>query len=149
MNTIWAFLELAAGIFQLLKLKVLWLLPPAWVEMPDRRLIARVLPPGGQGMIVRYAPNGKEHEVLLKGVTGPIVEVSADGKLAAAAVREPGDSTLQSIRVWSLESKEVIHTYGSHCAQVIGLAFSSDNKLLASGSNAGDIKIWDLAATRE
>ncbi len=49
-----------------------------------------------------------------------------------------------TIYLWDLETKELMGTLSGHYLRVNCLAFSPDNRILASGSYDKTIKIWDL-----
>jgi WD40 repeat protein len=65
---------------------------------------------------------------------------SPDGKLAATAFYENWN-----IKVEHLATRKQLHLLKGNTENVIMLAFSPDNKLLASASWDKTIKVWDLS----
>ncbi|OXB65184.1 hypothetical protein ASZ78_005300 [Callipepla squamata] len=49
-----------------------------------------------------------------------------------------------TVKIWSFESSSVLHELRGHEACVRCSAFSPNNKLLATGDDKGDIRIWDI-----
>ncbi len=70
--------------------------------------------------------------------------VSPDRRLLATAHRKEG-----TIRLWDTASGKEVATLGKHEGGVMGLAFSADGKLLASGGTASLVCLWDVVARRE
>ena len=68
--------------------------------------------------------------------------ISGDGRHLAAAGLE------RVIRVWEISSGNLVATLPGHSRFVTGLAFSPDSKRLASCDHGGDLRLWDLAATK-
>lgn len=66
-------------------------------------------------------------------------EISPDGRLVAA-----GDGA--SLRLWSVETGQIIGDLVGHSGQVNTAAFSPDGASLVSGSTDGTAVVWDLAA---
>jgi WD40 repeat protein/serine/threonine protein kinase len=97
------------------------------------------------------ARTGQEIRTLrghLSTVTG--VAFSPDGHRLASS--GSGD---QSARVWDLDAPGQPRTFLGHKTTVWRVAFHPENSLLASGgiafdttSQAGEVKVWDLAASR-
>jgi len=54
------------------------------------------------------------------------------------------NSDVRNIEIWNLNSLTQITTIGKHNNQINDLNFSSDGKYLASASDDGLIKIWDI-----
>ncbi|NET02154.1 MAG: WD40 repeat domain-containing protein [Sphaerospermopsis sp. SIO1G1] len=50
----------------------------------------------------------------------------------------------KTVRVWNLETGELIHTLSSHREGVYTVALSSDQQIIASGSADKTIKLWHL-----
>ena len=61
-----------------------------------------------------------------------------DGTLFAAC------SWDKKIKIWSVETKDLIHTMENGNFPVMSLAFSPCGKLLASGSSGGGIRLWSV-----
>jgi WD40 repeat protein len=67
------------------------------------------------------------------------VAISPDGtKLASASA----DFT---VKLWNIETGNLLQTFTGHLGEVRTVAFSLDGKLLASGSDDLEIKLWNLA----
>jgi WD40 repeat protein len=52
------------------------------------------------------------------------------------------------IDVWDLQRGELLGTFTGHDDAVTGLAFTADDRALASSSDDSTILVWDLAAAR-
>ncbi|MEH2117304.1 hypothetical protein [Nostoc sp.] len=50
----------------------------------------------------------------------------------------------KTVKVWQLNTGELIHTFNGHSAEVYAIAFSADGKTLVSGGKDKTIKIWQL-----
>ena len=68
----------------------------------------------------------------------------------------PEECIAGEVRVWDLESGQVIHTFGGQTDLVMDVAFSPDGKLLASASLGGTdrmfdatVKLWDVETGKE
>jgi len=51
-----------------------------------------------------------------------------------------------TIKIWDADAEKALATLTGHKAGVIQLAFSSDGHTLASGSDDGTVKLWNLAS---
>ncbi|PHN07831.1 WD40 domain-containing protein [Flavilitoribacter nigricans] len=69
--------------------------------------------------------------------------LSADGSLLAL-----GNWT-HHIYLHDVNTGQRIHTFTGHKGEITGLAFSSDSKMMASGSTDGTVKLWDLTTRQE
>ncbi|MFB2975664.1 protein kinase [Microseira sp. BLCC-F43] len=81
------------------------------------------------------------HRGLFSGVN--CVAISPDGKILASG------SDDKTIRLWHIETGEVIATLFGHTNFVQSVAFSPDGTVLASGSDDKTIKLWDLQTYQE
>jgi WD40 repeat protein len=83
----------------------------------------------------------------LNGQKGGISRVlySRDGKRLIAA----GGSFDPSIYVWDIEREKPIHRLEGHRDYIDSIALSSDEKLLASASRDGTLRLWNLATGKE
>jgi WD40 repeat protein len=82
---------------------------------------------------------GPRREVMRLG--GSHVQFSRDGALLAGVAGT-------TIKLWDVTTWEVVATLSGHKAEPWSLAFSPDNRFLASGHKDGAIGLWDLAAKR-
>ncbi len=86
-----------------------------------------------------YDTNGGNELALLtkdgEGVNS--IGFSHDGKTLAAAC---GDKL---VRLWNVETRELLHTFFGHRYDSIGVSFSQDGRTLASWSDLG-FQIWDV-----
>lgn len=75
------------------------------------------------------------------------VAISSDGKLLAAA----GGTCARKgeVKLWDLESKQLLRTFTGHADCIYAAAFSPDAKLLATSSYDKLIKLWDPATGQE
>ncbi len=88
----------------------------------------------GSGQTLRrFAPAD-----LGKGFIAKDIQFSADGKLLAA-------SHDNFITVWNVADGSLVRTLAGHRNVVYSIAFSPDNKLLASASADETARIWDIA----
>ncbi len=67
------------------------------------------------------------------------VAISPDGRLLAS-----GQGL--EIRLWDLETGNVLRTFGGHEGFVRSVAFSPDSLMLASGSADSTVRVWDVAS---
>lgn len=66
------------------------------------------------------------------------VVFSPDGKKLATGAEN------KTIRVWEIESKQVVYSFLGHDQEIYSLDWSKDGKVLVSGSGDRSIKVWDL-----
>ena len=81
------------------------------------------------------------HGGLFSGVNS--VAISPDNQVLASG------SDDKTIRLWNVETGEVIATLFGHTNFVQSVAFSPDGAILASGSDDKMIKLWDLQTYQE
>jgi dipeptidyl aminopeptidase/acylaminoacyl peptidase len=72
---------------------------------------------------------------------------SPDGKMLAAAGGPPQRGG--EIKIWDVQSKQLIKTLRGHKDCIYSVAWSPDGKLLASGSYDKMVKLWDAATGQE
>ena len=62
--------------------------------------------------------------------------VSPDGSKIASA------SADFTVKLWNIETGELLQTFTGHLGEVRSVVFSPDGKLLASGGDDLEIKLW-------
>jgi WD40 repeat protein len=82
-----------------------------------------------------------EHSGSLASINS--VAFSPKGEILASA------SDDKSIRLWDVNTRQVICIMSGHSQPVNSVAFSPDGKILASGSSDRTIKLWDLDTKQE
>jgi hypothetical protein len=94
--------------------------------------------------VVRFAADGKTWETLLADVRSNNCHLSPDGRLVGVVRALPGGPS--AIAVWDLESRKRIKYFDGHWNRIGQIAFSPDNRKMASIATEADaIRIWSLA----
>jgi WD40 repeat protein/serine/threonine protein kinase len=97
-----------------------------------------------------HAENGKVVKSLGRGEGFADVAFSPKGTWVAAVGRHANVRVPDlSVRVWDLKTGQVRHVLRGHTGPVLGLAFSPDEKLIATASADTTVRIWDLNTGRE
>ena len=117
---------------------------------PDESLLAT----GGDDDLVRLwnVDSGQELGAM-SGSEGPPcgLAFSRDGSLLASWVHElPGlpDRPDPTVRLWSISERRLAATLVGHKARVRLARFSADGRLLASASDDGSARVWELPEGR-
>ena len=77
--------------------------------------------------------NEKEGDLYIRSVC-----FSPDGKTLVTGAED------KLVRIWDLETKEIIKRLSGHEQDIYSLDYSADGKLIASGSGDHTIKVWDV-----
>lgn len=78
--------------------------------------------------------------------SGSLLAFSPDGKVLASTVYHLRGSDQQGaeIKIWDVATGQMIHSFDTGATRILSLAFSPDSMILASGDNAGAIKLWEI-----
>ena len=76
---------------------------------------------------------------IAKKTTNTAIAYSPDGRFIASG----SGSTENSIRLWNVQSGEIINTLKGHTGTVWSIAYSPDGKVIASGSGDNSIRLWN------
>ncbi len=71
------------------------------------------------------------------------VAISPDGEIIASG----GDD--KTVKLWKLETGELIYTLSGHSHFIKSVAFSPDGEILATGSDDRTIKLWNVSTGEE
>ncbi len=121
-------------------------IPEPLVELPPKQKVPacsqttdkRCCTPSVIRMKKLFSTTGSSYMGSLK------IAVSSDGKYLASA-----DTDGWILRVWRLSDRRLIYALQGHTSAVRALAFSPDNKMLASVSWDRTIRLWDLKAGKQ
>ena len=79
------------------------------------------------------------------------VAISPDGKLVAAATAFWGIDRECEIKIWRIDSKELLWTFKGHSSSIMDVDFSPDGNYLASigtrwkaNKPLGGLNVWDV-----
>jgi hypothetical protein len=98
--------------------------------------------------LVRYSADGKTWDTLIEGISGAKSCLSSDRRLLAVAKGTRYGKESEGLEVLDVEAKTKLKDFSGHWCRIESLAFSRDNKKLASiGDCSGVLKIWSLEET--
>jgi WD40 repeat protein len=113
----------------------------------ENRLLAVGLRKRATHPLIRYAADGAAHEVLGELPMSNFLTLSPDGNLVALLPQgPPSPNDLRTIEIWDIRTNKLRHRLSGHTSQIHALVFSADSKQLATGSNDGRVKIWDVTS---
>lgn len=114
---------------------------------PDSALLATGTQGGGAHLwSVR---SGRELHRL--GLDEPVrrVQFSGDGRWLAASIKEPHESGVWRVQVWSVHSGALVNGPLLHQHRIYGLAFSPDNRRLVTATIDNAAVVWTVATGKE
>jgi WD40 repeat protein len=107
---------------------------------PDGKLLA--LHAGGSAVMLLDGLMGKPLGALEHPSNVLAMAISPDG-------RRLGTAAGRTVRLWDLESRQLMQAFPAFRASCEALAFSPDGRLLAAGSREGRVRLWDTTSFRE
>ena len=110
------------------------------VFSPDGQLLASI----GWDGTVRFWNVEEQEEIWLIDVGNEPdrIAISPDGQLLAVGAFE-------AVQLWDIQQRKQVGTLRGQPSYAISLAFSSDSRILASGSNDGLICLWDVETKKQ
>ncbi|HYG35859.1 MAG TPA: WD40 repeat domain-containing serine/threonine-protein kinase, partial [Clostridia bacterium] len=113
---------------------------------PDSRILA-AFGPGNRIELWDVASRSLRTTLVLSSPPGFAAAFSSDGRILATA--PPMADPEQAIRLWDTTSGKEIRTCIGHKQGIRHLAFSVDNKTLASASDDSTLRFWNVATGQE
>jgi WD40 repeat protein/beta-lactamase regulating signal transducer with metallopeptidase domain len=123
----------------------------AWINQPALSVTfspdGKYLATGGQGanMLKLYdVKSGRLERTVMGAHSIRVIAYSRDGKRLASAHGVGSARGNGSIQVWDTTSWQEVMALSGHTTMCLGMSFSPDGKALATASNDGTVKLWDL-----
>lgn len=112
---------------------------------PDGKVVAAAAAAGNSPSDVTLfsVTKGAELRTLDGLENSSVLAFRPDGRLLASAGADP-DTEGSAIRLWNVETGEVLHTVHAHDQRVLSLAWNPDGETLASGSGGEGAEIFKL-----
>jgi WD40 repeat protein len=113
---------------------------------PDGRILAAI---AGTNHVELWdvATVSRRTVFTLDPAPGPSVALSPDGILLAATAGP--DDVDHAVRLWDTDTGELLGACEGHKQPVWAIAFAPDGRTLASSSDDGTVKLWNLATRQE
>ena len=133
-------------------------------NVQSRSLVSELRGHSGPVFSLAFSQDGK---TLVSGSADGTVKIWDTSKLSERASFNPGKNQwvrglairpdgrivasthFDTVLLWKLESREIIHEFKGHTGEVCALAIAPSGKLLASGARDGCVKLWNLETLRE
>ncbi len=117
------------------------------------RIKSLTFSPDGQTLAAASQDGNSAKLCIWKLETEEVVEIHSKQKIVNSIAYNPADSRIlvsagrdKTIKLWNISSGKEICTLSQHTKEVTSVAFSSNGKLLASGSKDGIVNIWDTGS---
>eukprot|EP00871_Galdieria_phlegrea_P004189 jgi/Galph1/4771/GphlegSOOS_G3470.1 len=110
----------------------------------------RILASGSGDQTVKLwnIQNGQEEQTLNCGSADKSDGITSVSFSPRGPYRIATGSLEKSVRVFDVETGQVLHTFQQHADSVYSVAFSMDGRYLLSGSLDKTVMLWDLSAPR-
>jgi len=127
-------------------------------NLKSGRVTATLLGHSKPVVSLAYSPDGRslvsgsdDHAVQLWNALAHQVLQSGDGKVRTVAVSPLGDwlasaGDAKSISLWNVRTSRLAHSLDHGGSSIDSVAFSANNRLLATGGADGNVRLWDVEA---